>query len=88
MTSKVSSRPLQAGTLCLPGSWQGRHGARTTAVPPWTSAGRGEQCGLKVPLDPREASFLQYQLSSHCPAADGRNDSVARVAVRVDAVVG
>lgn len=80
----------------LPVSQQGRHGARSKAIPPWScssSTGCVEQCALKDSFDPREAfSFflLKYQqrLSSHCPAADGRNDPVAHVAVRVDAGVG
>lgn len=96
LTWKVSRRPLHAGTLCLPVSWQGRHGARSNAIPAWScssSTGCVEQCGLMVLFDPREAFsffFLKYQqrLSSHCPAADGRNYSVAHGAVRVDAMVG
>ena len=53
-------------------------------------AGRLEQRGLKVQFDPTEAFFLKCQkrFSSHCPAADCRNDSVAHVAVRDDAMVG
>lgn len=67
LTWKVSRRPLHAGTLCLPVSWQGRHEARSNAIPAWScssSTGCVEQCGLMVLFDPREAfSFFSWSTS-------------------------
>lgn len=67
LTWKVSRRLLQAGIVGLPVSQQGRHGARSKAIPPWScssSTGCVEQCALKDPFDPREAfSFFSWSTS-------------------------
>lgn len=96
LTWKVSRRPLLAQTLPLLCSGRAGMEQEPRLSPLWpvpahsSCAGRLEQCGLEVQYNPTEAFFLKWQkkFSSHCPAADCRNDSVADVAVRDDATVG